>query len=147
MNPQANKVQEGIVVIALVLGAFALGRHSGETKVQTVIKTVEIEKIVDKDQHSVTKIVAHPDGTKETTITKDTSTHSDTNTDSRSTNVTKISTSKHEWTLTALAGTSLNLTSPVIYGGSITKSVLGPISVGVWGLTSGTIGASIGIDF
>ena len=50
-------------------------------------------------------------------------------------------------TILALAGVSVhNLSSP-IYGVSVSRSLIGPISVGVFGLSSGVAGVGVGLSF
>ncbi len=141
-----TKVQTGIAIILLMLGSFTAGRNTEKSTVKLVVKTVEVEKVVEQQQHSVTTITTKPDGSKEETITKDTSTHSNTNSDTNISSTEKSSPSKGSFTLQALAGYDIGTTS-LVYGISISKTVLGPISVGVWGLSDKTIGASIGLTF
>jgi hypothetical protein len=56
----------------------------------------------------------------------------------------KLNVGRSKLSLSALAGTDLR--SPV-YGAHVSKEILGPVSVGIFGLTNGTFGASIGLNF
>jgi hypothetical protein len=147
-----------IVIIALIalVGAFAVGRYSAPEKVVT--KTVEVEKKtedkqVDSQDNKVTTITEtdKPDGTKvKTTVIAD---KKDVQVDDKKTDdITKTETKEidrgsSKVTISLLAGE--NVTSPGIptYGLSITKPILGPLTVGVFGFQNGLIGASIGLTF
>ncbi len=51
-------------------------------------------------------------------------------------------------TISALGGLDLtDLKKSPTYGGHISKPLLGPIAMGVWGLSSGTGGVSLGLQF
>lgn len=145
--------------------AFSLGWYVTPAKTITVTKTVEVEKSTkDKDteaernKHKETTVteVVKPDGTKETTTktVEDTSTAKKSNESYTSESSTSNSTSKEisrekaSVTISALAGVKLtDLVAPPVYGVSVTKSILGPIVVGVFGLTNSTMGCSIGLSF
>ncbi len=139
------------VLIALILLAvsFTFGRYSVDVKTEESSKVTDTKQI-DREKHVKTVVVVNelPDGTKhtETTTTNDTTTKIDastTTTDVKSITPVKRSTLN----VSLLAGTNLNEPFKPTYGASITKEVLGPITVGVWGLTTGTAGISLGVDF
>jgi hypothetical protein len=46
-----------------------------------------------------------------------------------------------------LTGMSLSSLGTPIYGGMLSKQLLGPISIGVWGLSNATGGFALGISF
>jgi len=154
-----NRTQAIIGVVALIV-AFALGRYTLPAKVITEIKTVEVEKKVndtktDDQKHEKTVIVdvKAPDGTetKTTTITDDTDTKTDSassdNTNTTKTDSKEVVYNTSKLTIAALAGANISSLSTPLYGGSVSKQILGPISVGVWGLNNGIVGASVGISF
>jgi hypothetical protein len=136
----------------LIVLAFASGRFLAPTK--TVVQTVEVEKKqtdAEREKHktTTTTVTEKPDGTK-TTVTATTedsntkkSTKDDTTTDTTSTKTYGGS----KTNISALAGVSLGSGIPVTYGAEVSKSILGPIRAGVWGLTSGTFGVSLGLEF
>lgn len=148
------------IAAALLAAAFAFGRWSAPTKIKTETKIVEVEKKTEetkKDENKNKKTTTHtkvsPDGTRETTTTTvetDRKSTDRSRTDDKSTTqvITKeVEKSKSYVTISALAGMSFkDLTTP-FYGGSLSKPVLGPITLGVWGLTNGTGGVSIGLTF
>lgn len=155
-----------IVIVSLILAstAYAAGRWSAPERVQIVTKTVEVEKKVidaktdlEKDKHKETVVTetVNPDGTK-STVTKtvedtktgkktETSTVDDTSKASDTVKETLYSSSKV--TVSLLAGMSLSGPITPVYGLSLTRPVLGPITFGAWGLTSGVVGLSVGLTF
>lgn len=159
-----TKTKVFLVSIAL-LASFAAGRFLAPTKVVTETKIVEVEKktensntTVDKNRRKRTEIheITHPDGRKEviTIITDETDTKK--NTDSSSSSETskneetrkEVVRSDSKVSLSALGGIKLNNPSEgVVYGASVSKPVIGPISIGVWGLSNSTAGASVGLSF
>ena len=137
-------------VIAL-LAAFACGRYSVQAP---TIKTTEVSKTdtkVDenKDTHETIVTTKTPKGDIKTVETIDSTVHEDTTQD----NVTQI-----QQTITPPKTGTLNISGLIgndfskglsgeVYGASVTKEVLGPVSLGAWGLTNGTVGLSIGLSF
>lgn len=49
-----------------------------------------------------------------------------------------------DWRVSGLVGLSRQ---DLVYGASIERRVLGPVHAGVWGLSSGAVGLSVGFDF
>lgn len=146
----SNKVKiiVGVVVLATV---FAFGRWSAPVKIKTETKIVEVDKKVDdinKKEHKKTVIVHKPDGTIITTITDDTDTHKhETDTSSTVSDTTKeVVRRSSTLTVSALTGLSLNGYTP-IYGAHVTKQIIGPLALGVWGLSSRELGVSVGLSF
>lgn len=158
-----TKIIIGIVALAVAF-AFAFGRYSAPEKVKTETKIVQIEKKTSKkdteskkERHKKTVIteITRPDGTKEVTtvITDDVEADSKSHS-SESDKVSKVETDKKEVTKTgspvtisALAGLNSFSSPTPIYGASITKPVLGPITLGAFGLSSGMGGFSLGLTF
>lgn len=152
-----------MIVLAYTLVAVAVGRYTVPEKVKIETKIVEVEKKTDKDvenktdkKHKQTIIVKNvkPDGasTTTTTITYDDNKESkknDTVTDNKSvtTDTSKeVVRGDSKVTISALAGASISTGLPA-YGLSVTKPILGPLTVGLWGLNNGTCGGSVGITF
>lgn len=154
-----------ILIVLLSIVSFASGRWLAPTKVVTKIEVKEVVKTIDntkteadKDKHKVTTTttITKPDGTKETTTTvaEDSTTHKETDKQNSTESSRESSTEKevtrdtNKVTISALAGVNvLSLTSPPVYGGSVSKPILGPIAVGIFGLTNGTLGCSLGLSF
>ncbi len=140
---------------ALVL-AFTSGRWLAPTKVVTEVKTVEVEKKTDTtktntNEHKTTVITTKPDGTSQTVITDDTHTGSKTTDTTSITNTSdttkEVTRPSSKVTLSALGGVDIHNLSTPIYGVSISKPILGPLTAGAWGLNTGAVGVSIGLSF
>ena len=141
----------GLAGLAMLIVAFAIGRYTVPVKTITVTKTVEVEKKTsDYQDHKVVTIVdtKKPDGTdtKTTIITdnRDDKTTDDTKTDTSQTK--EVSKSSDHLTLSLLAGANVSALGTPIYGGMVSKSLLGPINIGAFGMTNKVIGFSLGVS-
>lgn len=132
-----------LVAFVLLMTGFAVGYKLAKGNVAEVdkTKTTTDTKTNDTD-HKVTVIVQKPDGNTTTTIVEDR--HRTTDSDTTQTSVVTIM-KKAKINVSVLAATE-HFIKPY-YGISINKEVLGPITVGVFGLTNGTLGLSIGFNF
>lgn len=156
-----------IMVIIVGLTGVAIGRYTVPKKVTIQTQTVTTDKVntkmddktnVKTHKDETTTIVKKPDGTVETItkISEDTNTGKDvaiaTNidtTDKLNTKKETVSQSGH-LNLSFLAGANpFNFTSQpgIVYGASITTTLIGPVTSGLWGLSNGTCGASVGLNF
>lgn len=142
-----------VICFAILATAFAAGRYSvsGAIVKTTEQTTTDTTKQVDKDTHKNTTTVTEEDGTgkKKTTtvVTEDTTTRSKTDEvikDDKSSVTTPVK--RNTLNVSALASVDIKNFVPV-YGLSITKEVLGPVTVGAFGLTSGVVGVSLGLNF
>jgi len=139
-----------LIVGVALLAAFAAGRYTVPEKVKIVTQTVEVEKKQensDLKEHTKTTIVKKPDGSSVTTIetVADDKTN-ETDSSTIDTQTSKEITRESQVTISALAG--VNISSPaMVYGASVTKPILGPITIGLWGLSNATIGVSVGLSF
>lgn len=144
-----------LISIVALTTAFAAGRWTTPVKIKTEIKTVTVKEKVkgtEKEIHRETTITetTYPDGRKEvkTVIvedsTKSTTSKENTNKDKTENQETTYATAKV--TISALGGFNLSDPTPV-YGASISKPILGPITIGAWGLSNKTLGASLGLTF
>jgi hypothetical protein len=135
-----SKYIAAVIVVAI---AYAAGRYMSPEKIKTEVKTIEVEKIVTKVQHKKVVIRENKDGSKETVIITDTKSDEKgkSNTDIKNKEVTN----KGSFNISVLAGSSVPING--VLGVSATKNVLGPITVGAWGLTNGTAGLSVGLNF
>lgn len=133
----------GTVLIGAAI-AFAAGRYTA-TLSKTDTKVDEIKNTT-THQEETTTTVKKPDGTV-TTVTKvDTVTSTK---DQKDTEVLKetVPTSKSKLNISALVATSIHEVGVPAYGISVSKEFIGPITVGAFGLTNGTLGVSIGLNF
>lgn len=144
------KIIGGAVFTLLV---FTLGRYSVSSP---TIKTTEDQTIAsntdkDKDTHkqTTTTTVEEPNGEKKTTTTTNEDIISTTHkTEDVATHLEQTITPPKTNTLnvSALAATSFSELKP-LYGLSVTKQVIGPITAGAFGLNNGIVGISLGLSF
>lgn len=143
-----------ILIIVAIIVSFAAGRYS-TTVNETIDKTKTTDKTADidtsKNSHKVTNSVTltKPDGTTEitTTTTIDSTTQKKELDNSKS--VTNTETTKKNSSavnFSVLAGVDIKEFKP-FYGVILTKELIGPITIGVFGLTNGVVGVSAGLNF
>lgn len=149
----SNKTIALVSILALT-ASFAVGRYSvsqppAVTKVDDIKK--DIIKDVDSDKHKETTTVIEkdPDGKTKTTttVTEDTTTkkHVDTTIEKHE-DLTITPTIRDTLNVSALIGADFRQKDPV-YGVSVTKQFLGPVTIGIFGLTNYTVGLSVGLNF
>lgn len=137
-----TRVKVLLIILGLVT-TFAFGRYSVNYD-KTETKTENKEKDKEKDTTTTTTTTKKPDG--ETTTTTTTQTHTETHTSTERSDKVVITAPKMTNVSLLIAVPSFRELVPV-YGLSVTRPILGPITVGVFGLTNGTIGASAGLEF
>ncbi len=159
MQPISNRTV--IIGSALaLLTAFAAGRYTAQARVVTETKIVEVEKKtddkkVDTNDHRKATIVetTSPDGTKTktTTITDDRNTKSDDRStdDTKRTEDDKKSITKGSSPVTVSVLASMDISAPglPVYGLAVSRPILGPITLGIFGFQNKTGGLSIGLTF
>lgn len=166
-----------LAVAVIFAVGLAFGRYTApeKVKIEKEIVTVEAtEKKVDENlktntnrDRNVRKMVVevtYPDGRKETRTeyTEDSTTNrvaektkdSLENTQKTITERTVEETTyrKSDLSISVIAGSQFSTSGgisagSVCYGGHIQKSLIGPITVGIWGLSNGTAGGSLGLLF
>lgn len=149
MNIDLKVLAIGSIVL-LCLGAAA-GRYATPEKV--IVKTVQVEKKqIDKNEHKdviIDKRV-NKDGSSETItkISDDSNTHI---TDKKETKSETIVNNPKNWNVSLLVSPVANddifPTGSLSYGVHVQRKILGPISVGAFGLTNRTYGLSVGVEF
>ncbi len=158
-----NKV---VFTLLALLAAFSIGRYSAPVSSKSETKTsdstiVNNDKSKDtkEDEHKKTRTVTvtKPDGTKKsvTTITDDRSKDTSSTDKSKSSNTKTSDVTKEETKessklhISALAGSQISFSTlpKPDYGAMVSKDVLGPLNVGVFGFTNGFCGLSVGLSF
>lgn len=141
-------------VIALLLGvvaalSYCVGRYMTPPDVKIETK---IQKVIEKDEkiRRVIVFVEKPDGSKETTVTEDRETSTNTNVTKEK--IKEVYSRKKPLNISILGGAQPHLfkgisLGPIVYGASISKEVLGPITIGAFGLSDLTFGVSLGWNF
>lgn len=149
-----TKVKVLISVVVLVI-TFATGRWSATQKTVTTTKTVAQTdvKANTKDTHTKTTITetkqvngASMRVTVIDQVSDDKSTENDDTVTSQKTVSVPVSKSKLNISVLGAEDFSRGFTQPT-YGLSVNKEVLGPLTVGAFGLMNGTVGISVGLDF
>lgn len=142
-----------LVGVGVLVGAYLLGRYSAPEKIKIEEKIVEVikeVKVEDKKKDIKIVEVVKPDGTKETT----------TEIKEREKVVTNKDTVKEEEVYKEIIQSSRRVNFGLLFGVPLQQgieyasyglyanvSVVGPFSLGIWGLSNSTIGASIGLSF
>lgn len=141
----STKIKVLIAVVALA-AVFAAGRYSVKSTKTTETVQIDEKKKEDIKTDTHTVIVKNPDGTTTTTIDSHTDTH---RTDTTKTIDQVVQETNKRKTLQVAVLTAYNFNSPagLDYGLSVSKEVLGPITVGAWGMKSGVVGLSVGMNF
>lgn len=167
-----QNVKLGLIAAVVFIAGLAAGRYTLPAKVitKTEIQTVEKEVIknkevtskdTNKDRELVIVETTKPDGTKiveKHYINRDqikedstkTNTVTDTKrTDSKSETVTIND--KNDWNLSALVTTSHTdsdmFHQSLSYGVHVQRRIIGPFSIGAFGITNKTYGLSVGASF
>jgi hypothetical protein len=153
--PQKSKA---VIAFVGVVGAFALGRYTGPTKVK--IQTIEVEKKVEtltlkKEQKRKKKIVktetVKPTGEKTTTTVI---TDVTTDKESAKNKLQALAIKKEQKEVTS-GGSRIRISAlgaydfsskSLVWGGAVSKQLLGPINFGFFYLTNNTAGVNLGLD-
>jgi hypothetical protein len=144
-----------IVSIVVVLSTFAAGRFSVQKPTVKTTVATQTDTHIDekKDTHTITTTTTkkEPNGETDTIQVVDMTTKvHDLENQQADTQIqqTIIPPKTNTLNISGLVGNDFTkgLLAPT-YGVSVTKQVLGPMTVGAWGLTNGTIGLSIGLNF
>jgi hypothetical protein len=136
-----------------LLAAFASGRYSVQapTVKTQVTQQATTDTQADKDTHRETTTITEkqPDGVVKTTtkVTEDIVAKKDTESkiDTRI-QQTVTPPEVNMLNISLLAGIDFSRQVPV-YGASINKQLLSVFTIGAFGLSNGTIGASVGLNF
>ena len=134
--------------VLVVLITFAVGRWSN--RVSTETKTLETKvqsSDLNKNTHTETVITKQKDGSEVTTIRQDTSVNLIKSETDKSKTYTVVKSKDSIFNVSALMSIDIKEKIVPLYGLSVSKEILGPITVGVFGLTNGTLGVSIGMNF
>ncbi len=136
---------------------------------EQVFELAKILETMRRETHTETTTTVKPDGTTETKIVEDTKTEKTTETETekvaekdeskttetettREVETTKIvERARPGWKVSVMAGLDFPYAIKgelrPVYGGSIERRLFGPLSAGVWGLTSGAGGLSLSLEF
>lgn len=108
-----------------------------------VVKNTTLEQVKDdKKTHTVVTRVKSPSGEIKTTVVTD-------KIETRNTEIARVvsTTSSKTMSVSILAIYDKQRYPSISYGISVSKQVVGPVTVGLFGFDNGTLGASVGINF
>lgn len=145
MKQFLSKNYEAIGGVIIIVIAFYCGKYAAPTKVETKVVTVEVEKTKVVEKKVIVEKV-NPDGSKTTVTTVDTNTETQTDTNTNSTTIKENK--KSSLNVYAMGG--LDVSNPAngfIVGAHVSKQLLGPVSIGLFGFTNKTTGVSVGFSF
>ena len=128
--------------------AYALGHYTATITTNTKSET-KVDETVKTDTHQRETITEKksPDGSSTVVTVIDTVKDQVDNKDSDTKSQTVTVKGGSKINLSALVGTSIHDLGIPLYGISVSKEFVGPLTLGVFGLTNGTIGLSVGINF
>lgn len=143
-----------IIALFIVFTSFAAGRYTTPERVVIQKEIVEVEKKsteVERNKKKETEVTerTNPDGSKET-ITKtkeETTTEKKTETDKSKTDSATEERSRSKVNVSILAGLPISTPVSPVYGAAMTSELVGPISAGIWFLSPGIAGISVGVSF
>jgi hypothetical protein len=128
-------------------------RTEYKDRVVEVVKTIREQVKTQTRRQVKTRTEEKPDGTKITVRTEtgtETKTETDTRSDGQKTASTeKVSVDRYwspDWSVRGLAGVDLR-SKAFTYGAAVERRVVGPVWLGAWALSSGVVGASVGVTF
>lgn len=133
------------LLVAIVF--FGLGKYMSH---QDITQTIAKETTTAKDTNTKksTTIIKAPDGTETTTTTEETTTKTRKHEELESHTEIK---SEAPLNVSILVATEADIRAfksfRPIYGLSVSKEYIGPITIGAFGLTNGIVGVSVGVNF
>lgn len=139
-----------IAVSCVTVLAYLGGYNRGVSRAKTVTQVKEVVRVEFVHRETTTETTTTPKGDTitRTVVVEDTKT--DVKTDTSKTQTPAVPADVPRKRLTNISAlTALDVPSSLtpVYGISVTREVLGPITVGAFGLTNGTVGVSVGVTF
>ncbi len=130
-----------ITLLAVATVAYAAGLHNTPKSIESS-KEEEVKR--ETNTHEVVETVQLTSGEIHTTKTTDRSS----TTDKTKKEDKRVVSQASKINISALVAKNLrNNDEPILYGVSVSKEVAGPITAGIFGLSNGTVGLSLGINF
>lgn len=130
-----------LILLALLAVAFSFGRYSVQGK--QVTQSQETTNTGERT-HTVT-IVTEEHGKKVTRVTEDAVVNTVSKEIVKST--LQVVPKRSAFNVSVLGGALLQTRPELVYGLSVSKEFIGPITGGLFGLSNGILGLSIGINF
>lgn len=146
-----------------IVGRYLEAAQDIEEKTETITNTVYVTKTLIHREEAKTRVVIRdrvvtPDGTvkehveerEETKTVEKTDTGTDTKVDSKVLTEHHETTYRPQWRLGLLGGAKVSLSPPgasLVFGAIAERRLVGPFFVGAWGLSNGSVGASLSVEF
>lgn len=141
------------ILILCYIVTLAVGYYIGQKSNSHLVQDTKHDTTTDtsKNTHKETKEIEEtaPDGTKKKTkiITEDTNTEKKKTDEIVTHKEETITQPKKTLHVNALAGLDTSRAFTPVYGASVSKEFIGPVTLGAFGLTNGTVGISVGVAF
>lgn len=136
-----------VLVVAATVSGFALGRYSSTNREKENTVITDTSKNTETDTTKNTTIEKRPDGSEVTKIIEETTTKTEERKQQEKKMEELITAARRSVNISGLLGYDLSAKPLPIYGASFSKEFIGPITLGAWGLTNGSLGISIGVNF
>lgn len=147
-NPSDRNKVVYLAVIAAI--AFCLGYEVDDSRKPSseTVKSTETQQFDTRQthEHIETVVSKAPDGSSVETITKDVVIDSDRQKTTQKQSSVVVEAVKPKINLSVLGGYDINR-HETLYGASASKEILGPVTLGVFGLSNSIVGVSVGIGF
>jgi len=138
----------GISVIVFGFECFQYGKKSIPDPKKSEDTQTQKDSQTDTKTHDVIITIEKPDGSKQITETKDTTSEHKSDTKQTVDTVFQPIPKSKAVNVSVLIGEQTpHLFNTPTYGISVTKPVLGGFTVGAFGMTNGMLGVSLGMDF
>lgn len=141
----AARVEERVVEVEKVVEKRVEVKVAAEAKRVVVYR----ERVVQPDGTRVEREIERADTVTKVEVKMNTETKRDTKRD-----VERVEVARPDWRVGVLAGVDARQVSlvplspgPLVFGGIVERRLVGPVSVGAWGLSSATFGVSVSVEF
>lgn len=137
------------MILVIAASFFLIGRTTAPEKIKVEKEFVAVttyKENIDKqfDINATTTTISKPDGTK---VTRTKRTDRSKETKATSSREIQYKTEIKEIIKSSPTSVMLVATNGLDYGLSLSRQVLGPITIGIFAFKSGVFGASIGVNF
>ena len=139
-----TKKTKVIIVCTTLILTFVAGRYSVTYDVKESTKKVNTNEVSKKENKEETIVeIERPDGTKEKTTIITYNREETAKTDKTTEATIDKKSNAGRVTVNALVG--YQFSNSLVYGGQISTKLIGPTEIGVFGLTSGVVGVTLGL--
>lgn len=137
-------------LLTFLLGALTAAmvlHHLSPSAEKVVVSDAQTTATIHTVIHKHISIVKPPDANGGTVITEDVIETADESSIQDTKSTVLVDGRQRATMVSALAATDIHDITKVVYGVSVAREVLGPVTVGAFGLSSGVFGVSLGVRF